>query len=259
VLAIVAGSPKCGTSWFRAIAARHPKRAAGVAHKKEPYFFTSSYANGLKWYLSLVPGDRPGWFAIDASPGYLYQPRVAIPRIKESFPDTTIVLLLREPVSRAFSHWRFHRKPQRRLPLTTASFAGYAGADLKRIETEGIPSGIEHDCAKMGCSKQGAHIVAIGAYVGFVRPWLDAFGDRIFVYFFEDLVRDPKRTMGHFFKHLGLSPKVQDAWLQTKKFRSSFQAERCVEMDERLQEFYRPHNRKLAKILGRELPKAWQY
>lgn len=112
----VLGAPKCGTTALFELLANNDNFI--VPKEKELHFFTrdqatSSYykawaPSSLTEYLAMFPeqGD-PNSAAIhcDVSPSYLYS-RDAILRMKEGFPNSIAVIMLREPVARAFSHYQ---------------------------------------------------------------------------------------------------------------------------------------------------------
>ncbi len=76
---------------------------------KEVHFFNvnTSYSQGRLHYERHF--DRylpPGHVSLDATPGYLYEPFVA-ERVHRMYgKDIKILVILRDPVARALSHWR---------------------------------------------------------------------------------------------------------------------------------------------------------
>ena len=108
---LICGGQRCGTtSLYRALAA-HPVVLKAVLHKGVHYFDTS-YRRGMAWYRGHFPlqrhadkiGDRYGvpGRAFESSPYYMYHPQAA-PRIARDLPYAKIVILVRDPVERAYS------------------------------------------------------------------------------------------------------------------------------------------------------------
>ena len=60
------------------------------------------------WYASnFAPVvGRPDAITLDASPTYFNSPRIAPPWLGKWLPDAKLVVLLRDPVQRTYSHWR---------------------------------------------------------------------------------------------------------------------------------------------------------
>lgn len=108
---LICGGQRCGTtSLYRAMAA-HPLILKAVLHKGVHYFDTS-YRRGMAWYRGHFPlqraadrvSDQYGVPArtFESSPYYMYHPQAAA-RIARDLPYAKIVVLVRDPVERAYS------------------------------------------------------------------------------------------------------------------------------------------------------------
>lgn len=118
---LIPGVMRCGTTSLRVYLSRHPSIAA--PRLREVDYFTTNYDKGKPWYqLQLGKGG------LDKSPNYLADP-VAHARIARDLPDAKCIVLLRNPVERAWSHYRWLR----RFNLTDVSFrdALYTGDPRK--------------------------------------------------------------------------------------------------------------------------------
>ena len=104
---ILAGFAKCGTSSLHEYLNLHPK--ISMSTKKEPHFFskTKIWERGVDWHDSLFSQDKTeAVFFGESSTSYsVWEP--ALLRIKKYIPDAKIVLLLRHPVERLLSHYRW--------------------------------------------------------------------------------------------------------------------------------------------------------
>jgi hypothetical protein len=109
---LICGGQRCGTtSLYRALAA-HPAVLKPVLHKGVHYFDTG-YHRGPHWYRAHFPrqhiADRIAGrlgvapLAFESSPYYLYHPH-AIARIARDLPEVRLIVLVRDPVTRAHSH-----------------------------------------------------------------------------------------------------------------------------------------------------------
>jgi len=101
---LILGAAKCGTTSLYYYLKQHPQVC--MADPKEPRFFEMEYAQGMEsyWqtYFASVWEGQP---AIgEAAPRNLYLPYVG-PRIKAEIPDAKLIVILRNPIERAFSHW----------------------------------------------------------------------------------------------------------------------------------------------------------
>ncbi len=132
----LAGMQKAGTTSLSSDLAAHPQLAA--PQHKEPHFFDDEgqdwqapdYAALDSWYH----GSRPGALRFDATPIYSFWPP-ALERIQRYNPAARLLLLLRDPVERAFSHWAMeYQRGAETLPFAAAIREGRrrlpAGAPL---------------------------------------------------------------------------------------------------------------------------------
>jgi len=111
---VMAGAQRCGTtSLFRALIA-HPAVLPAVHHKGVNYFDVN-YGNGSRWYRGHFPvaalarartrgADEPVQ-TFDASGYYVYHPHAAR-RMAAELPQVKVVVMLRDPVERAFSAYK---------------------------------------------------------------------------------------------------------------------------------------------------------
>lgn len=105
------GAQKCGTSAFHAYFERHAEVA--VSREKEIDFFCCDvrYARGLNFYHSHFPTRLPkraGVKGLDVTPGYLGGAKRAAHRIYAYNSKMKLIVLLRDPVERAFSAWKMY-------------------------------------------------------------------------------------------------------------------------------------------------------
>ena len=102
---LVLGAPKAGTTSLAAWWDHHPQ--GYTAPEKEVGFFTVHFDRGLPWYRSRFAAAGPDQHGCDASPGYLYDD-TALDRIATTILDARLLVVLREPVSRVWSHWTYN-------------------------------------------------------------------------------------------------------------------------------------------------------
>jgi len=123
---IIIGGQKCGTTSLFHYLREHPRVRAPT--RKETHYFTTHFASQrLAWYRSLFPtllhrlvDSRIRTF--EASPGYLYNPYAA-DRIKNLLPNVKLIVSLRNPVDRAYSHYHHSvRIGKETLPFEQAIF-----------------------------------------------------------------------------------------------------------------------------------------
>ncbi len=110
---IMIGAQRCGTtSLFRALMA-HPQVVRPAFHKGIN-FFDLNYYRGTAWYRGHFPVARVaqaatarhgGPVTFEASGYYMYHP-FAMERLARDLPGVKLVVMLRDPVERAFSAYK---------------------------------------------------------------------------------------------------------------------------------------------------------
>ena len=190
------GAAKAGTTSLHAYLSRHPQ--VFMSAVKEPHYFADfEVSPELDNFLPVIRSRREyhdlfsnsdGYIAVgEASPSYLCDPRAA-ERIKSAIPRAQIIISLRNPVERAYSHYlmAFNRGTE------TLPFEQALDFDLQRRES--------------GWGKS-AQYTELGLYANQVRSFLSEFGrDQVLIILFEELVRDTKGTMEQVARFLGIDP-----------------------------------------------------
>ncbi len=108
---LIIGGIRCGTTSLIKYLAEHPD--VDIASTKEPHFFDWNHQRGDNWYRSLFGLKygpmKSGAVAGESSPAYLMDPD-APARAAAAIPDAKLLLLVRNPVERAHSHYRYRRQ-----------------------------------------------------------------------------------------------------------------------------------------------------
>ena len=128
---IIAGFPKCGTTSLHHYLDQHPE--IYMPAQKELHFFTCNILSNLnkgpkdaivkktqinnsEKYLSFYKSVRNEIAIGDASPSYINYPS-QFKKIKEYLNDPKVIIILRDPINRAYSNY-LHLKREHREPLT---------------------------------------------------------------------------------------------------------------------------------------------
>ncbi|WP_159790882.1 sulfotransferase family protein [Sodalinema gerasimenkoae] len=101
---IILGAQKAGTSSLYAYMAQHPDIVPAL--RKEVEFWSWKFYRGLDWYFAHFPQIPEGSHLQtgEACPGYLDFYETA-ERLRETLPHVKLIVLLRNPVDRAISHY----------------------------------------------------------------------------------------------------------------------------------------------------------
>lgn len=189
------GAQKAGTSTLFELLNRHPNLFIPPG-KEEPLFHRPYDDAELAEYMARhFPPDEVGARrAGTVTPQYLSSPATA-DRLHRAFPRARIVVLLRDPVRRAFSHYRMNV----RRSIEQRSFSVAVADQVARLTD---PAGQEMDP-----NDESSTYVQRGLYGQLLAPWFELYGDdSVHVAFTEDLEGDPLGTLHDVHRFLGVEP-----------------------------------------------------
>jgi hypothetical protein len=249
---LMIGAQRCGTtSLFRAITA-HPQVVHASFHKGVNYF-DLNYYRGPDWYRGHFPvaeiarrrtagsgyGDP---VVFEASGYYLYHP-FAMERIARDLPDVKLVVMLRDPVERAFSAYKheyarsFEWEPfEQALKLEDDRLLGEIDRMRADLRYESFPHR-HHSYRHRGHYAEQLDRV----FAHFPRSQLHVIASETFF-------ADPAAEYQHLLEFLGLRPfEPPDFGRHNARPGALMEAETRSE----LEQYYQPHNERLADLLGR--------
>lgn len=110
------GFPRCGTTWISKCLAEHPEisftrdKKGDLAKETHFFCFDHEYKKGFAWYEDeYFSGRKPGNICGEFTTIYFAKEKT-LERIKQAFPDTKIIVSLRNPYDRAFSHFLYRKR-----------------------------------------------------------------------------------------------------------------------------------------------------
>ena len=239
----IVGGMKCGSTSMFSYISQHPHVAEAL--KKEIHFFSTDmdkYKYGLDWYLShfLPIPQSSGYITGEASP-CICQYGVA-QRVAEHFPHLKLIVLLRNPVDRALSHYGHNRS----WHSQTHDFDSAIDAALndERLKQPFLSAKNIHEIVE-------CHYIKLGMYAYFLEEWMKFFPQENFLILqSEHFYADLPGTMAQVFKFLNLSDFEVPNY--SNKLKGSYSSMK-PELRKKLYDFYLPHNRKLEGILGKKI------
>ncbi len=255
---IIIGAKRGGTTSLYNYLLEHPAVQPlfpGRQRIKGVHYFDSEYARGPRWYRSHFPlsaGGRPiarPWLRPaltgEASPYYLFHP-LAVQRLADAVPGVRLIVLLRDPVERAYSHYK-ERVRHGAEPLT---FAQALDAEPDRLRGEA--ERIVREPGYRSRAHEDHSYLAQGRYLDTLPRWFELFSrDQFYLAASEEFYADPGRIAAEAWSFLGLPPVT----LSSQK---RFNYHQAPDLDEatrrRLQAGFAEHNRDLQDYLGRALP-----
>jgi hypothetical protein len=242
---IIIGTQKGGTSSLYEYLSSHPNVRS--AYRKEVHYFDLNYERGLSWYRAHFPLEANTDDQVvtgEASPYYLDHPHVPR-RVSGALPSVKLIAVLRDPVERAFSHYR-HNVSMRR---ESRSFADALKAELAEYPEERRK--LEAEESYYSTMDHAFCYLHRGIYADHVARWQRFVpAERLLVLKSEDLFARPSETMAQTWEFLGLPH-----WERREYPQVFAGASATLDRDTRhfLQSFYAPHNRRLTEVIGREM------
>lgn len=98
--------------------------------RKELQFFSEKYKKGFDWYKSRFPLFKKKKITGEATPDYLFYHKSAA-RIHSYLPNVKIIILLRDPVFRAYSQYNFQNSSSKVSIKDTRSFEEAVDQEIK--------------------------------------------------------------------------------------------------------------------------------
>jgi Sulfotransferase family len=267
----ILGANKCGTSSLYRYLMAHPNVLPCA--EKEPNFFglhSPEYvASHIDEYYALFPpreyqgdlyfqweaSDRAGTplltrVRVERDPGREYITGEASANtfhdvspslLHQHLPDIKLILLVRNPVDRAYSHHRMYQRFQ--------AGGNHLGFDVRDFETD--------IRAEMEAHARGedTHYVRPGIYVDKLQRWVSQYGrGQIRVVITEEMAHpdEAKRIMQDMEDYLEV-PRHDYRDLLSRRFNHAPPSDIAPRLRALLADFYRAHNQALEEFLGREL------
>lgn len=185
---LIIGAQKSGTTTLYAAMRSHPQIFMPPIKELEFFNRDDDFSKGFKSYLNTAPSSLESLVVGEASPQYLSS-LVASQRIVEHCSDTKIIAILRDPVERAFSHYRMSVRRRRE----SRQFSELVEAQLELIEAGAPETSMDH-----GYVFNGLYGSLLERYRFFAET------GRLKVLFFEELKRDPSQVHRELFDFLGV-------------------------------------------------------
>jgi hypothetical protein len=211
---LIIGAHRAGTTSLAAFLNQHPCIAENfprLQRVKGVRYFDENFYRSLAWYRSHFPTQvhrdyrrrRYGapCMAGDASPYYLFHPAAAA-RAARVVPEAKLIVLLRNPIDRAYSHWNRERRDGTE-PLER--FEDAIAAEPARLEGE--VERILSDQRYYSYAHENFSYISQGLYVEPLRKWLQYYPrEQVHVEITERLSSDPQDVYERVLRFLGLPP-----------------------------------------------------
>ena len=237
---IIIGTIKGGTSSLYNYICNHPQVLPAI--QKEVHFFDTHFNKGIDWYLAHFPEipTNKNLLTGEASPNYMYFKQAA-KRLFNYFPNTKLILVLRNPIDRVVSHYYMEKRH------------GQHGRSLEEViaKEKTILKKMENNPkANAKLLEPARGYLSFSLYVYFLKKWIKFFPkERFLILQSEEMYERPEATMKQVFEFLEL-PDYQIN--EYRKYCPGSYSPIDKNTRETLSELFRPHNQRLENYLGRQ-------
>jgi hypothetical protein len=239
---LIVGAAKAGTTSLHEYLCEHPRVSTPL--RKEIHYFDFSYGRGEPWYRAHF--DRPrsaGEISGESTPYYLFHPLVP-ERVARDLPDVKLIVLLRDPIDRAFSQHNHEVSSG----YETLPFGEACEREAERLRGE--EERMRREPGYSSFSHQHNSYLARSRYAEQLERWYGHFDrDRFLVLGAEELFADPAATLARTQEFLGLDVELPGD-LSPRNSRTYAPID--SETRTRLQAELEPHNQRLFELVGRE-------
>ena len=219
--AFIVGAQKAGTSALYSYLEKHPEILVG--DEKEIGFFSRDklYGRGPRYYhscFSLFTADKS--LTIDATPEYLYYPHCA-ERMYERYPMAKVIVVLREPLSRAFSAYNMYKKIYKKkwfISRVSQANTGVSEFFMPLIRGEkvfDIEVFLEREMAIIASGEEieEPSLIRRGVYAAQIQRYYDYFPKiNIMILFSNDLKSHPQDAVARTQEFLGIQILAENTY-----------------------------------------------
>ncbi len=185
---LIIGTARGGTTWLAKNLMLHPE--IFMHNRKELHFFERDYDKGIDWYEEKFNNVNESIKVVgEGTPAYLYNEHVS-ELIKEHMPNVKLIVSLRDPVERAYSHYQY-RERERQSENQPLSFEQKIEATPSLIET--------------------------GLYARKLQKYYDLFPkENILIILYDELKKDPEQYLKRVYKFLGVNTEFRSPLIKNK-------------------------------------------
>ena len=239
---LVIGGKRCGTTTLFEFLRQHQMIAEPVIDHMG--FFDDNYSIGINYYKSFFPiktEETAKKLDYDVTTSYLTSPFVA-ERVAKEIPNVKIIVLLRNPTSRAWSDYNASQKKD----ASEEEFQTYIDDELQELEASDFEEKVSKNDYNM--SEPFPNFIKKGLYSVYLKKWLKLFPRKNFLFIStESFSNDENKVFKQIFDFLGLSNfEIHKLQRMSKGNYEKLNPK----IKNKLDLFFAPHNDELFKLIN---------
>ena len=245
---LIIGTPKSATTALYQYLLQHPSIYPPLT--KQIHFFDRYFHRGLSWYKICFPykwekflkikNKKLGFCTGEATVHYMLHP-LAAKRVAETFPNIKLIVMLRNPIDRAYSHYQMELANKNE----NLSFEEILIEEPKRLngEIERLAKDEKYD------SLEYPHraYLRTGHYAEFLKKWFEYFPrEQFLIINNEKFLSDISKGYNQVLDFLKVSNHELPEY---KKIHGRKYEKMKPEIRDKLIEYYKPYNEELKQLL----------
>lgn len=241
---IIIGAQKAATSTLHEYLALHTNVQKPPI--KETLFFSANYDRGVNYYKSIFPIHKKGKLTFESTPDYLSHPNA--PNLcHKLLPDVKLLVILRNPVDRAFSHFNFVKA----YGGEDASMTFETGLELESERIHNAMNIINHDRYHASLMLSRYSYKRNSEYAGHIKNWLKYYKKENFLFIdFNELKKQPNKVLNAIYAFIGIEHEsIEDSIVANK---SSYSNSINKDTKEVLSGHFKKHNLELFNLINHQ-------
>ena len=247
---LIIGAARSGTTSLYQYLVKHPNIEPCAV--KQLHFFDQYFQRGINWYRMNFPSNwqkfifqrikKSKFITGEATPYYLQNPH-APKRVYDLNSNMKLIVLLRNPVDRAFSHYN------RRLKNGTEKLSFEEATDQEKNRIEGEMEKMEQNEDYFSYTYHQLSYISAGLYVLHLKRWLQCFPiEQILILENDEFLCNTQTIYNQTLEFLDL-PKWNLS--NYEKFEKSKPFQMDPKTRKKLLEYCKPFNEELYSLIGR--------
>ena len=234
------GAQKCGSASLLTHLTNHPE--VHTPKIKEIGYFSDQnlFEKGETWYRKFFDNRIP--VNVDGSVSY-YDSKDAAKRLKAYNPAARIILILRNPVDRAYSQYTASYRLGYEKQSFEDSLCVWKNDRIRYGERMIKEYGHNYCFQRLGYKTRGC-------YADYLSVWTNTFdSERMLIINGEDLFQEPHEVMRAVYGFVGvnyLQPE-SDVWENKQRYSDEIKPE----VRQQLEAYYEPYNKRLYAMIGK--------
>lgn len=247
---LIIGTPKSATTALFQYLLQHPSIFPPLT--KQIHFFDRYYDRGIPWYKICFPYrwqkftrqkiSKGNFVTGEATVHYMLHP-LAPKRIAKILPNVKLIVMLRNPIDRAYSHYQMEYTNKNEVLLFEEALK--TEPEWSRVEFEKMANDENYDSLKY---PHRAYL-STGYYAQHLKRWFEYFPRNQFLIINnEEFLSDISKGYNQVLSFLDLENFDLPEY---KKIHGRKYEKMKIETREKLIEHYKPYNKELYDLLGK--------